>query len=125
MSTLKITTREKRSMHFEVALDGRLDGETYGQLQAIIDMLFSSKVLAIQFDLAKLDYISSLGLRVIFSTAKKVKAQGASLSVCNLQPQIKTVFKIANALPSQSIFASIEEADKYFDAMQKQTLAGD
>jgi hypothetical protein len=42
--------------------------------------------------------------------------------MANLQPQIKKVIEIAQALPSESIFASIEEADAYFDAMQKKVL---
>jgi hypothetical protein len=36
----------------------------------------------------------------------------------NLQPQIKKVFEILNALPSLKVFASIQELDNYLDAMQ-------
>jgi hypothetical protein len=36
----------------------------------------------------------------------------------NLQPQIKKVFDILNALPSLKVFASIQELDGYLDAMQ-------
>jgi hypothetical protein len=39
----------------------------------------------------------------------------------NLQPQIKKVFDILNALPTMQVFASIEEMDRYLDAMQKST----
>jgi hypothetical protein len=42
----------------------------------------------------------------------------------NLQPQIKKVFDIINALPSMQIFASIEELDEYLDAMQKKVTRG-
>jgi len=34
----------------------------------------------------------------------------------NLQPQIKKVFEILNALPSLKVFASIQELDSYLDA---------
>jgi hypothetical protein len=37
----------------------------------------------------------------------------------NLQPQIKKVFDIVNALPSMKIFASVDELDDYLDAIQK------
>jgi hypothetical protein len=40
----------------------------------------------------------------------------------NLQPQIKKVFDIAQALPGEAVFSSVEEADEYFDAMQKKAL---
>ncbi|MGD2270109.1 MAG: hypothetical protein PVI06_06895 [Desulfobacterales bacterium] len=42
----------------------------------------------------------------------------------NLQPQIKKVFDIINALPSMQIFASIEELDEYLDAIQKKATRG-
>ena len=37
----------------------------------------------------------------------------------HLQPQIKKVFDILNALPSLQVFASVAELDSYLDAMQK------
>jgi hypothetical protein len=40
----------------------------------------------------------------------------------NLQPQIKKVFEIINALPSLQVFATIEELDNYLTEMQRQTL---
>jgi anti-sigma B factor antagonist len=39
----------------------------------------------------------------------------------HLQPQIKKVFDILNALPTLQVFASIQEMDEYLDAMQKAT----
>jgi len=37
----------------------------------------------------------------------------------NLQPQIKKVFDILQAIPTLKVFASIEELDNYLDVMQK------
>lgn len=119
---LKIHTREKKPMFFEIGLEGRLDMTTYEQLQSSIDFIFGSPVKAIQFDMAELEYINSMGLRVIFMAAKKAKAQGATFLVTRPQPQIRAILDIANALPSQSVFSSIEEADRYFDAIQKKSL---
>jgi hypothetical protein len=35
------------------------------------------------------------------------------------------VFDIAAALPTEAVFASVEEADAYLDTMQKRALKGD
>ena len=43
----------------------------------------------------------------------------------NLQPQIKKVFEIINAIPSMKIFTSMEELDEYLDIMQKKIKAGE
>jgi hypothetical protein len=40
----------------------------------------------------------------------------------DLQPQIEKVFEIAAALPSETLFSSVAEADEYFDRMQKKVL---
>ena len=37
----------------------------------------------------------------------------------NLQPQVKKIFEIINALPSMDVFASVAELDAYLDAMQR------
>ena len=120
--SLTIKTTEKQPMFFELSLEGRLDMDTYEQLQAAVDILFESTVKGISLDLNQLEYINSMGLRVIFMTAKKVKSQNGTFVVTRPQPQVKAILDIANALPSQSIFASIEEADRYFDNIQKKKL---
>ena len=120
---LSIRSRESHPTYFELSLDGRLDTETYQQLQSAVDMIFESVVRGVRLDFDKLEYISSMGLRVIFMAAKKAKAQDATFVISRPQPQVKAILDIANALPSQSIFASIEEADRYFDSIQKKTLS--
>ena len=120
---LKISTRECHPMCFELALDGRLDMETHAQLQAAVDMIFASAVKAVRLDLDKLEYINSMGLRVLFMASKKAKAQNATFVIVRPQPQVKAILDIAKALPSQAIFRSLEEADRYFDTIQKKTLS--
>ncbi len=119
---LKIQSREKLVGSFALTLDGRLDSDTYRQLEGLLEQLFRSSVREIRFDLARLDYISSMGLRVFLRTAKNLQGSGTNMVMTGMQPQIRKVFEIANVLPSFSIFESIEEADHYFDQMQRQVL---
>ncbi len=37
----------------------------------------------------------------------------------HLQPQIRKVFDILNALPTLRVFSNIQEMDQYLDTMQK------
>ena len=71
------------------------------------------------FDMEFTDYISSSGIRVLLKTKKTLKETNGKMVFMNLQPQIKKVFDILNALPTIQVFASIEELDKYLDTMQK------
>ena len=71
-----------------------------------------------------LNYLSSAGIRVILKARDALKKNNGKVTFMNLQPQIKKVFDIINALPSVQIFASIEELDEYLDAMQKKATCG-
>ena len=123
--SLDIQVTEKQPGLFEVALDGRLDTDTSPQLENRLEGMLGGAVRAVRFDMANLNYISSMGIRVVFKTFKTLRAKKAMFMMLNLQPQIDKVFKIAQALPAETIFSSVEEADAYFDAMQKKALEGD
>ena len=122
---LAIAVREHKAGLFEVALDGRLDTETSRQLEDRLTELLSGELRAVRCDLSKLNYISSMGIRVLFKTFKQLREKKAIFLIVNAQPQIKKVLDIAQALPPETVFQSVEEADEYFDAMQKKALGQD
>ena len=70
----------------------------------------------------QVSYINSKGLRVILKANKAMKSRGGRIVLTNLQPHIKEVFDIIDALPAQRIFASRQELDNYLDTMQKRYL---
>ncbi len=121
--SLNIVTRETRPMCFEISLDGRLDTETHKQMEGAVDLIFESTVKGVRVDLQNLEYISSMGLRAILMAAKRSKAQNATFVLARPQPQVKAVLDIANMLPSQTVFASVEEADCYFDKIQMKKIS--
>ena len=123
--SLQIDLTEKKPGLVEVALDGRLDTETSEQLEARLDDLLKTEPRAVRFNMKSLDYVSSMGIRVIFKTFKTLRQKKAMFLMSNLQPQIQKVFDIAEALPPESIFETVKEADEYFDAMQRKVLEQD
>jgi len=119
MSDLKVNSREKSPMHFEVSLEGRLDTHTAPRLEAALEILLKSRPRAIQLNMGELDYISSVGLAVVLKTAKRMKDLDGRFALSNLRPHIKKVFDVAGLLPSQKVFSTVAEADRYFDAIQR------
>jgi anti-anti-sigma factor len=73
----------------------------------------------IVLDMAEVNYLSSAGIRVILKTKKMLTAYNGKLVFMNLQPQIKKVFEIINALPSMRVFKDLHEMDDYLDRMQR------
>jgi anti-anti-sigma regulatory factor len=50
---------------------------------------------------------------------KALKKNEGKVILVHLQPQVKKVFDIIKALPTMTVFTSIEELDDYLDKMQR------
>ena len=75
-----------------VALEGRLDTLTAPLLDAELQNSLQG-VKSLVFDFAKLEYISSAGLRVLLTSQKTMNKQG-NMVIKNAGPEIKEVFNI-------------------------------
>ena len=75
-----------------LALEGRLDTMTAPQLEATLKEALPG-VEALTFDLEKLDYISSAGLRVLLSAQKTMNRQG-TMKVKNANEMILEIFEV-------------------------------
>ena len=61
-------------------------------------------------DLSGVEYISSVGLRVLMLASKQVKAQGGSLAVCGLGPVVREIFEISRFTLVLDVFSALREA---------------
>ncbi|MBR3081399.1 MAG: STAS domain-containing protein [Clostridiales bacterium] len=76
----------------KIILEGRLDTTTAPQLEAELNSALSG-VTALKFDLEKLDYISSAGLRVLLSSQKTMNKQG-TMVISGVSPEVKEIFDV-------------------------------
>ncbi len=117
--SLTVRTNQKALGAFVVAPTGQINGQTYDVLEDELDKLLGQKPSLIALDLAGVDYLSSAGIRVILKTQKALKARDGRLVFMHLQPQIRKVFEIIEALPTMRVFKNFEEMDDYLDRIQK------
>ncbi|MBU0713821.1 MAG: STAS domain-containing protein [Verrucomicrobia bacterium] len=115
---IKVNISKKETGHFVVAVEGRLDSETAPQCEAEIKHLLVSSTRSLTFDFKHLDYISSMGLRVIVGAMKAIAKQKGRVVVRNAQPPIAKVFEIAGLIPAD-IAESERSADIFLDAIQR------
>ena len=108
-----------------VILAGRLDTNTYDDLDEKLAPLLTRDLQTLVLDLEALEYISSAGIRSIFKARKALGGHGGKVLVVNPQAQIQKVFDVVKAVPMNEIFSSTAEADAYLDAMQRKVLQGD
>ncbi|MDJ0809374.1 MAG: STAS domain-containing protein [Desulfobacterales bacterium] len=117
--SLTVRTNQKALGAFVVAPSGQINGQTYDVLEDELDQLLAQNPNLIALDLAEVDYLSSAGIRVILKTQKALKARDGKLVFMHLQPQIRKVFEIIEALPTMRVFKNFEEMDDYLDRIQK------
>lgn len=85
-------TNTKENSYLHVALEGRLDTTTAPQLEAFLKDSLEG-VTELELDLAKLEYISSAGLRVLLSSQKTMNKAG-TMTVKNVNAEIREIFEI-------------------------------
>ncbi|MEM8780543.1 MAG: STAS domain-containing protein [Cyanobacteria bacterium P01_G01_bin.49] len=114
---LNVIVNEVKSDTVCVSLDGSLDSNTYLDLEKKVENI-PETVKFLIFDMENLQFISSAGLRIVFSTLKRYKARGGKVGVSQMSPNVKKVFEIVQALPSLTVFSSNEEMDNYLAKFQ-------
>ena len=84
--------KEAEENSLKVTLEGRLDTTTAPQLESEIKASLTG-VTELIFDFAKLEYISSAGLRVMLSAQKIMNKQG-EMVIRNVSDTVMEVFEV-------------------------------
>lgn len=84
-------TKNQNGTAVTLALEGRLDTTTAPELEKEIQAL--ADVTELTIDFAKLDYISSAGLRVLLS-AHKVYSKKDGLTIVNVSEAVLDIFEV-------------------------------
>ena len=83
-------TNERNNDKLTIAIEGRLDTTTAPQLEQFLGKN-TDGVKDIVIDMAKLEYISSAGLRVLLAAHKKMSKTG-TLKLVNVCDEVMEVF---------------------------------
>ena len=85
-------TKNQNGTALEIALEGRLDTMTAPDLEAELNKSMGGAE-SLVLDFAKLDYISSAGLRVLLSAHKAMSGKGG-MKVTNVNEIVREVFEV-------------------------------
>lgn len=89
---------------------GRLDATSSPNLEKELLALLDAGEKDYVADLAGLEYISSVGLRVLLMAAKKAKSAGGKVVLSSLNDHVHEVFEIAGFTAIFPIYSSLDEA---------------
>jgi anti-anti-sigma factor len=96
-----------------VTIAGRVDHSNAERLQQALAPSLqecSADKCAVVLDCAGVEYISSMGLRVLMMAAKQMRARHARIAVANLQPVVHEIFEISRFNHVLEVFSSVEAA---------------
>jgi len=96
-----------------VAPAGRVDHATAADFEhAVVPLLdaAASPRGGLVFDLERVTYISSVGLRVLMIASKAMRARGARIAVAAMQPVVAEILEICRFRAVVEIFATVDAA---------------
>ena len=105
---MDIATRTRNDVTV-VAFVGSLDSKTSPQAQQALEGILSGGGRKLLIDFTALDYISSAGLRVLLTAAKRLSGAGGKLRLFGLNETVREVFDISGFSAIFAVFAT--EAD--------------
>ena len=93
-----------------VAVAGKLDALSAGDYEKAVNQLIAEGKTRFVVDFAKLDYISSAGLRVLLTTAKQLKPRGGVALFANVPGNVREVFEVTGFGSILDIHDSVDAA---------------
>ncbi len=99
--------RGKWAVYF---LEGRLDAQTSAQLQASLLTGIDNGEKSLIIDFEKVDYVSSAGLRVVLSAAKKLNNLHGKFVLCAMCKEVREVFDMTGFSNIVPIKETLDEA---------------
>lgn len=91
-------------------LDGRLDVASAPMLERKINNLIEEDHYYLLLDFSRIDYLSSAGMRVLLSAAKKLMSKKGNLILFSISEDVNEVIKMAGFDKILRIFSSEKEA---------------
>lgn len=93
-----------------LSIEGSLDTKTAKQGEDALAEASNGANVKLVVDFEKLDYISSLGLRALLATTKKLKKSNGKMHLCGMNPTVTEVFVISGFSTIFSIFPTRADA---------------
>ena len=106
---MQFTTEELDKGLLKAVLVGRLDIAGSAAIDVPFTALASSQKGVI-VDLAGVDFLASLGIRTLLSTAKALQRRGGGLALLTPQPAVLEVLEVSGVLDLMPAFDSEAEA---------------
>lgn len=93
-----------------ICVSGALDTNSSVQLDSTLTQYLDRGARQIILELSEMDYVSSVGLRVLLSSLKRLKTSDGRLLLSGLNQDVREIFDMAGFSPLFEITPSLDEA---------------
>lgn len=108
-NVIKIQEEEDQGVHI-VRIEGRMDAPSTPTLEKKLSEKINNGKIKIVLDFAKVNYLSSAGMRLLLSTTKKLKGGEGGLHLCSVSEEVMEIIKMAGFERIIRIFPTEQEA---------------
>jgi anti-sigma B factor antagonist len=98
-----------------ITVEKEIMQEDVETMQHDFEYLILEKHYNIVIDFAQCNYITSMGLSVIFHAKKKMTENGGDIRIARINTLIKNLFEMTNLNKTINIYGTVEEAVQSFN----------
>ena len=97
-----------------VQFEGNLDTGTAPTAEQHLAGLIEEGANKLLLDFKNCEFISSAGLRILLTTAKRLRPSGGELRICSLNETIQEIFDVSGFSTLLSVFPDADQAKSGF-----------
>lgn len=113
--TIFNATTEKLNDVTQVSLTGEIDSSTAPQLESHLNGILKAAEIMVLVDFSRLDFISSAGLRVFLSYAKRIRKAGGKIALAGMSQPVQKVFESVGFTSIFQIYETSSDALGFFN----------
>ena len=107
---MELITEERADGIHQMILAGRMDGAGTEQIAAAFAAVIATRPPRVVVDMRQVVFLSSVGIRLLQSTAKSLKQQGGQMAIAGPQPLVREVLQIVGIDTLIPVHADLEGA---------------
>lgn len=94
-----------------IKLSGTLDVVGTGEIETVFSGYCSGDQVRVVVDLSEVDFLASIGIRLLTLTAKAVASRGGKMALIGPQPDVQNVLEITGIPAIIPVYSQFESAE--------------
>ena len=94
-----------------IKLNGRLDIIGTGKIETVFTGFCAGEKVRVVVDLSEVDFLASIGIRLLVTTAKSLASRGGKIALLNPIPEVQQVLEITGIPAIIPIYSHLESVE--------------